>query len=115
MRLFPKFDSEPTNRVILSGSEIDIKDAPPEKLDDMRSREVGWKYFGHRSGVIKDMRDPDPQRRYKMAALGRPVFECDVKRTKKTAEGGHPTAPSYDSTPQPASCHVGSIQRNQAD
>lgn len=69
MRLFPKFDSEPTNRVILSGSEIDIKDAPPDKLDYMRSREVGWKYFGHCSGVIKDLRDPDPQRRYKMGYL----------------------------------------------
>ncbi len=69
LHLFPQFDTEPTNRVILSGSEIDIKDAPAEKLDYMRSREVGWKYFGHSSGVIKDPRDPDPQRRYKMAYL----------------------------------------------
>jgi hypothetical protein len=69
MRLFPEFDKEPTNRVILTGSEIDVKDAPPDKLDYMRSREAGWKYFGHASGVIKDKRDPDPQRRYKMAYL----------------------------------------------
>ncbi len=69
LRLFPEFDKEPTNRVILTGSEIDVKNAPPDKLDYMRSREAGWKYFGHASGVIKDMRDPDPQRRYKMAYL----------------------------------------------
>ena len=69
MRLFPEFDKEPTNRVVLSASEIDAKAAPPEKLDYMRSREAGWRYFGHASGVIKDKRDPDPQRRYKMAYL----------------------------------------------
>ncbi len=69
MRLFPEFDREPTNRVILSGSEIDVKEAPPEKLDYMRSREPGWRYFGHASGVIKDLRETDPARRYKMAFL----------------------------------------------
>lgn len=69
LRLFPEFDDGPTNRVILSGSEIQIEDAPPEKLEYMRSREAGWKYFGHASGVIKDPRDPDPARRYKMAYL----------------------------------------------
>lgn len=69
MRLFPEFDKVPTNRVILSAAEIDSKIVPPEKLDWLRSREPGWRYFGYASGVIKDNRDPDPQRRYKMAYL----------------------------------------------
>ncbi len=69
LRLFPEFDSGPTNRVILSGSEIDVEDAPPDKLDYMRSREAGWRYFGHASGVIKDPRETDPAKRYKMAFL----------------------------------------------
>jgi len=69
LRLFPEFDFGPTNRVILSGSEIDIEDAPPDKLDYMRSREAGWRYFGHASGVIKDPRETDPAKRYKMAFL----------------------------------------------
>lgn len=69
LRLFPEFDTEPTNRVILSGSEIRAEDAPPDKLAYMRSREVGWRYFGHSSGVIKDLRETDPAKRYKMAFL----------------------------------------------
>lgn len=69
LHLFPEFDKEPTNRVILSGSEIDITEAPQDKLDYLRSRETGWKYFGHASGVIKDRRETDPQKRYKMPFL----------------------------------------------
>ncbi|MBM3889585.1 MAG: hypothetical protein FJ388_10735, partial [Verrucomicrobia bacterium] len=69
LRLFPKFDAQPTNRVVLSGYEADVKAAPPDKLDYLRSRERGWKYFCYMSGVLKDARDPDPQRRYKMAFL----------------------------------------------
>jgi hypothetical protein len=69
LHLFPQFDKEPTNRVVLSGYEFDVKDAPPDKLDYLRSRERGWKYFCYATGVIKDPRDPDPQRRYKMAFL----------------------------------------------
>ena len=32
LHLFPEFDAEPTNRVILSGFEFDQKEAPPDKL-----------------------------------------------------------------------------------
>jgi hypothetical protein len=63
LRIFPEFDAEPTNRV------INVEDAPPEKLAYMRSREAGWRYFGHASGVIKDPRETDPAKRYKMAFL----------------------------------------------
>lgn len=69
LRLFPKFDQEPTNRVILSGFEFDVKAAPQDKLDYLRTRERGWRYFCYATGVLKDKRDPDPQRRYKMAFL----------------------------------------------
>jgi len=69
LHLFPEFDAEPANRVVLSGYEYDVKEAPPEKLDYLRSREKGWRYFCYMSGVFKDRRDPDPQRRYKMAFL----------------------------------------------
>lgn len=69
LRLFPGFDATPTNRVVLSGYEFDVKEAPQDKLDHLRGRERGWKYFCYMSGVIKDRRDPDPQRRYKMAYL----------------------------------------------
>ncbi len=69
LHLFPEFDAEPTNRVILSGFEFDQKEAPPEKLAYLRSRERGWTYFCYASGVIKDKRETDPQRRYKMAYL----------------------------------------------
>ena len=69
LHLFPEFDNQPTNRVILSGYEFDTKEAPREKLAYLRSREDGWKYFCYQSGVIKDKEDPDPNRRYKMAFL----------------------------------------------
>ena len=69
LHLFPGFDAAPINRVVLSGFEYDVKEAPPEKLAYLRSRERGWKYFCYASGVVKDPRDPDPQRRYKMAFL----------------------------------------------
>jgi len=69
LRLFPQFDAEPNNRVVLSGYEFDVKEAPAEKLDYLRSRENGWKHFCYMSGVVKDRRDPDPARRYKMAFL----------------------------------------------
>ena len=69
LHLFPEFDQTPTNRVILSGFEFDQKEAPPEKLAYLRSRERGWTYFCYASGVIKDKRESDPQRRYKMAYL----------------------------------------------
>lgn len=67
--LFPQFDPEPNHRVVLSGYEFAIKDAPKDKLDYLRSRERGWKYFCNLGGVVKDLRDPDPQRRYKMSYL----------------------------------------------
>lgn len=67
--LFPRFDAEPNHRVVLSGYEFAIKDAPPDKLDYLRSREPGWTYFCNLGGVVKDLRDPDPQRRYKMTFL----------------------------------------------
>src|SRR4051794_7284479 len=69
LRLFPEFDAGPTNRVVLSGFELDQKAAPPDKLPYLRSRERGWTYFSNMGTVIKDRRDPDPARRYKMAYL----------------------------------------------
>jgi|UniRef100_UPI003782FBA2 hypothetical protein len=95
MRLFPEFDKEPTNRVILTAAEIDTKIAPPEKLDYLRSREAGWRFFGHASGVIKDQRDPDPQRRYKMAYLwidrasGKPTWHCTGMGVAFSPDGIH--------------------------
>ena len=67
--LFPQFDPEPNHRVVLSGYEFAIKDAPNDKRDYLRSRERGWTYFCNLGGVVKDPRDPDPQRRYKMSYL----------------------------------------------
>ncbi|MBI4626906.1 MAG: hypothetical protein HY736_27250 [Verrucomicrobia bacterium] len=67
--LFPQFDPEPNHRVVLSGYEFAIKDAPKDKLDYLRSRERGWTYFCNLGGVVKDPRDADPQRRYKMSYL----------------------------------------------
>src|SRR3954466_8646514 len=67
LRLFPEFDAQPTNRVVLSGFELDQKAAPPDKLAYLRSREPGWTHFSNMGTVIKDRRDPDPARRYKMA------------------------------------------------
>lgn len=69
LRLFPEFDAKPCNRVVLSGHEFDVKEAPQDKLDYLRTRERGWKHFCYMSGVLKDARDPDPRRRYKMAFL----------------------------------------------
>ena len=69
LALFPQFDPAPNHRVVLSGYEFAIKDAPKDKLDYLRSRERGWKYFCNLGGVVKDPRDPDPQRRYKMSYL----------------------------------------------
>jgi hypothetical protein len=66
LRLFPEFDAVPTNRVVLSGFEIAVAEAPEGKLDYLRSRERGWRYFGHCSGVVKDLHEADPARRYKM-------------------------------------------------
>lgn len=67
--LFPRFDPPGSHRVVLSGYEFAIKDAPKDKLDYLRSREKGWVYFCNFGGVIKDLRDPDPARRYKMTFL----------------------------------------------
>lgn len=67
--LFPEFDAEPNHRVVLSGYEFAVKDAPPDKLAYLRGREAGWKYFCNLGGVLKDPRDPDPARRYKMTYL----------------------------------------------
>lgn len=69
LRLFPEFDPAPTNRVVLSGFEFAIKDAPKNQLAYLRSRETGWTYFCNLGGVVKDRRDPDPQKRYKMSYL----------------------------------------------
>ncbi len=67
--LFPRFDAEPNHRVVLSGYEFAIKDAPPDRVEYLRSRELGWTYFCNLGGVVKDRRDPDPMRRYKMTFL----------------------------------------------
>lgn len=84
LHLFPEFDAEPTNRVILSGFEFDQSAAPPEKLAYLRSRERGWTYFCYASGVVKDLRESDPAKRYKLAYLW---IDRQFQRTPESKPG----------------------------